>query len=250
MFLKCRERRKDGKIHRSWSIVESRRYAGNKVAHRHVLYLGDGAKRRCQPAGFARRARRGPRQINDSQRAAWERSIAVIDEREGQTRQLALFPDDRTPPPSEVDALQVRLSELRLSRPRQWGACWLADHLWRTLHLDDFFGARLPLTREGTDWEKVLRILVSCRLISPGSCRRPRPTPSQKSVPPDSSGRAPLRCRSLGSRTPTPRPATGVRAASPQSGSGSGPSGRVSCTPPRQPGAAAPRASAPQGPAA
>jgi transposase len=148
MFLKCRTRRKDGKVHRSWSIVESRRYAGNKVAHRHVLYLGE---------------------INDSQRAAWERSIAVIDERDGKARQLALFPADRTPPDSEVDALQVRLSELRLSRPRQWGACWLADHLWRALHLDEFFGARLALTREDTDWEKVLRILVIYRLISPGS---------------------------------------------------------------------------------
>jgi Transposase DDE domain len=148
MFLKCRERRKDGKVHRSWSIVESRRCADRKVVHRHVLYLGE---------------------INDSQRAAWERSIAVIDERDGQSRQMALFPSDRTPPLSEVDALQVRLSGLRLSRPRQWGACWLADQLWGTLRLDRFFGARLPLTREGTDWEKVLRILVIYRLISPGS---------------------------------------------------------------------------------
>ena len=41
MFLKCRERRKDGKVHRSWSIVESRRYGGGKVAHRHVFYLGE-----------------------------------------------------------------------------------------------------------------------------------------------------------------------------------------------------------------
>lgn len=148
MFLKCRERRKDGKTHRSWSIVESRRYAGNKVAHRHVLYLGE---------------------INDSQRSAWERTIAVIDERDGTQRQLALFPVDRTPPASEVDALQVRLSELRLEHPRQWGACWLADQLWRTLHLDDFFGARLPVSREDTDWEKVLRIIVIYRLLSPGS---------------------------------------------------------------------------------
>ena len=148
MFLKCRERRKDGKVHRSWSIVESQRCADNKVVHRQVLYLGE---------------------INDSQRAAWECSLAVIDERDGQSRQMALFPDDRTPTLSEVDALQVRLSELRLSRPRQWGACWLADQLWQTLRLDDFFRARLPLTREGTDWEKVLRILVLYRLISPGS---------------------------------------------------------------------------------
>jgi hypothetical protein len=148
MFLKCRKRRKDGKTHRSWSIVESRRYAGNKVAHRHVLYLGE---------------------INDSQRKAWERTIAVIDERDGAQRQLALFPADRAPPVGEVDTLQVRLSELSLENPRQWGACWLADQLWRTLHLDDFFGARLPVSREDTDWEKVLRILVIYRLLSPGS---------------------------------------------------------------------------------
>ena len=148
MFLKCRERRKDGKTHRSWSIVESRRYAGDKVAHRHVLYLGE---------------------INDSQRAAWERTIAVIDERDGTPRQLALFPEDRTPPAGEVEAVQVRLSALTLEGPRQWGACWLADQLWRTLRLDDFFGARLPVSREDTDWEKVLRVLVIYRLLAPGS---------------------------------------------------------------------------------
>jgi Transposase DDE domain len=148
MFLKCRERRKNGKTHRSWSIVESRRYARRKVAHRHVLYLGE---------------------INDSERAAWERTIAVIDERDGEARQLALFPADRTPSSGEVDALQVRLSELRLEHPRQWGACWLGDHLWRTLQLDDFFDARLPVSREDTDWGKVLRILVLYRLLSPGS---------------------------------------------------------------------------------
>lgn len=148
MFLKCRERRKDGKTHRSWSIVESRRDAGNKVAHRHVLYLGE---------------------INDSQRAAWERTIAVVDERDGAPRQLALFPEDRTPPAGEVEAVQVRLSALTLAHPRQWGACWLGNELWRTLQLDDFFGARLPVSREETDWEKVLRVLVIYRLLSPGS---------------------------------------------------------------------------------
>lgn len=148
MFLKCRERRKDGKTHRSWSIVESRRYAGNKVAHRHVLYLGE---------------------INDVQRNAWERTIAVIDERGGEPRQMVLFPADRTIPAGEVDTLQVRLRELRLEHPRQWGACWLANQLWRALHLDDFFGSRMAVSREGTDWEKVLRILVIYRLLSPGS---------------------------------------------------------------------------------
>jgi hypothetical protein len=148
MFLKCSVRRKDGKTHRSWSIVESRRYARGKVAQRHVLYLGE---------------------INDSQRVAWERTIAVFDERENETRQLALFPADRTPPAAGAEAVQVRLDALRLEHPRQWGACWLGDQLWRSLHLDDFFGARLTVTREDTDWEKVLRILTIYRLLSPGS---------------------------------------------------------------------------------
>ena len=117
MFLKCSVRRKDGKTRRSWSIVESRRYGRGKVAQRHVLYLGE---------------------INDSQRVAWERTIAVFDEREQATRQLALFPDDRSPPTAGAEAMQVRLDALRLEHPRQWGACWLGDHLWRSLYLNDF----------------------------------------------------------------------------------------------------------------
>ncbi|HEY1765342.1 MAG TPA: IS1634 family transposase [Opitutaceae bacterium] len=148
MFLKCRERQKDGKRHRSWSIVESRRYGGGKVAHRHVFYLGE---------------------INDSERAAWERTIAVIDERDGEERQMALFPSDRRAPREGVDSLQVRLSGMRLEHPRQWGGCWLADELWRRLGLDVFFAERLPVSREGTDWEKVVRILAIYRLLSPGS---------------------------------------------------------------------------------
>jgi hypothetical protein len=149
MFLKCSVRRKDGKEHRSWSVVESRRVARGRVVQRHVLYLGE---------------------INDSQRAAWEKTIAVFDEQRGQPVTCALFPEDRTPPPTAgVAAVQVRLEALRLERPRTWGACWLADGLWRELQLDAFFAARLGCSREGTDWEKVLRILTIYRLLSPGS---------------------------------------------------------------------------------
>ena len=150
VFLKCRTRRKDGKTHRSWSIVESRRYPGGKVAHHHVLYLGE---------------------LSDSQQHSWQRTLEVIDERTGEPRQLALFPTGEAPErkAGAAPALQVRLAGLRLSRPRQWGACWLGDLLWRTLGLDRFFAERLERTREGTDWEQVLRVLVLYRLISPGS---------------------------------------------------------------------------------
>jgi hypothetical protein len=147
MFFKCSVRFKDGKEHRSWSIVESRRL-GRRVVHRHVLYLGE---------------------INDSQRAAWQKAIEVFDEREGQARQCALFPQDRTPPVTDTWAVQVRLDQLRICRPRTWGACWLGDQLWRELQLDTFFAPRLGISREGTDWEKVVRLLTLYRLLSPGS---------------------------------------------------------------------------------
>lgn len=147
MFLKCSTRRKDGKEHRTWSIVESRRL-GRSVVQRHVLYLGE---------------------INDSQRAAWQKCIEVFDEAQGQSRQCALFPEDRVPVASDTPAVQVRLNQLQLSRPRTWGACWLGDQLWRDLQLDTFFAPRLGVSREGTDWEKVLRLLTLYRLLSPGS---------------------------------------------------------------------------------
>ena len=147
VFLKCSLRRKDGKEHRSWSVVESRRYSDGKVAQRHVLYLGE---------------------INDSQKAAWEKTLSVFDEQAGDHRQMALFPADRTPPEG-VEAVQLNLNALRLERPRQWGACWLGDELWRTLGLDKFFSEHLGSSREGTDWEKVLRVMAVYRLLSPGS---------------------------------------------------------------------------------
>ena len=147
MFLKCSTRRKDGKIHRSWSVVESRRL-GRRVVQKHVLYLGE---------------------VSDRQRASWERAVSVIDETSGECRQLTLIPEDRGSHAAAVDALPVRLSALRLEHPRQWGACWLADSLWRELHLDTFFAARLGRSREDTAWEKVLRALTIYRLLSPGS---------------------------------------------------------------------------------
>ena len=58
---------------------------------------------------------------------------------------------------------------MRLRRPRQWGACWLAMVLWDQLRLDDFWRPALPPSREGTDWLNVLKTLVAYRLISPGS---------------------------------------------------------------------------------
>jgi hypothetical protein len=148
MFLRHKLRCKHGKEHRCWSIVEDRRVAGGRTVQRHVLYL---------------------REINDSQRAAWCQTIEAFDEGGHQARQIAPFPEYRAAPGPDCDAVHVRLRGLRLHRPRQWGACWLACHLWDQLRLDDFWSTRLPAFRQGTRWLNVLKALVIYRLIDPGS---------------------------------------------------------------------------------
>jgi len=104
-------------------------------------------------------------EINASQREAWRKTIEVHDA--GQRRQVALFPAGSMPC-DDVDAVGVCLSQLRLERPRQWGACWLAMQLWQQLDLDAFWQPRLRPSREGTPWLKVLKTLVAYRLIDPG----------------------------------------------------------------------------------
>src|SRR5258708_7146316 len=149
MFLRCNPRIKDGKEHRYWSVVESRRCGRSKVVQRQMLYLGE---------------------INDSQRESWCRTIEVFDEKCEQTLPLALFPADRQVPNFAAGfGVQVRLKEMELHRPRQWGACWLACHLYEQLRLDNFWAERLADSREGTCWQHILQTLVCYRLIDPGS---------------------------------------------------------------------------------
>jgi transposase len=149
MFLRVSIRKKDGKEHRYWSVVENRRLAGGRVVQRHVLYLGE---------------------INSSQELAWRKSIEVLDDVAGQSRTLALFPEDRCEGvlPDE-SIVRLRLSALSLRQPRQWGACWLALTLWQMLGLEEFWQERLPASRKGTRWDLVLFVLTAYRLIEPGS---------------------------------------------------------------------------------
>jgi transposase len=108
--------------------------------------------------------------INDGQHATWCRLIEAFDEGSGQHRQLALFPSERPlPDQAEGFGVQVRLDAMELHRPRQWGACWLACHLYEQLRLDRFFSPLLPDSREGTNWRHILQTLVCYRLIDPGS---------------------------------------------------------------------------------
>jgi hypothetical protein len=148
MFLRAKLRHKDGKPHRYWSIVENRRVHGKCVVQRQVMYLGE---------------------INDAQHQAWCKSIEVLSEESGSAQQVALFPTDVPVPDLDCEVVQIKLNELSVRRPRQWGACWLALRLWDQLELDSFWQARLVPSRKGTRWLDVLKTLVCYRLIAPGS---------------------------------------------------------------------------------
>jgi len=148
MFLRCHSRQKDGKLHRYWSIVETRRVTGGGVVQRRVLYLGE---------------------INDSQREAWRKTIEVLEDGAPQPRTIALFPEDRLPALPDDAVVQIRLRDLTVRRPRQWGACWLACHLWAELGLHTFWAEHLPPSRKGTRWDLILTALTAYRLLDPGS---------------------------------------------------------------------------------
>jgi len=163
MFLRCYPRHKDGKIHRYWSRVENHRVSGGRVVQRPVLYLGE---------------------INDSQQAAWRKTIEVFEDGAPEPRSLALFPDDRSPAVPDDQVVQIRLRDLRVRRPRQWGACWLACHLYARLGLDVFWADRLPASRKGTRWDLILQALAVYRLIDPGSeWRLPRQWFAESALP-------------------------------------------------------------------
>jgi|SRR6266850_1037191 len=85
MFLRSIHRKKDGKDHRYFSIVENQRIASSKTVRRTVLYLGE---------------------INDQQQVTWRKTLSVFDEQEQAYENLSLFPDDREIPTDAVDSLQ------------------------------------------------------------------------------------------------------------------------------------------------
>ena len=146
--MRCHSRRKNGKQHRYWSVVESRRLAKGKTAQRQVLYLGE---------------------INDSQQEAWRKTLEVFDEDRQEYCALSLFPVDRPIPEGELRGISLNLAELRLLRPRSLGDCWLGCLLWEELGLGGFWEEKLGCERGEVPWSKVLQLLVVNRLCDPGS---------------------------------------------------------------------------------
>jgi len=148
MFLRCTIRKKDGKEHRYWNVVESRRVWGGRIVQRQVLYLGE---------------------INSSQREAWRKTIEVFEDGKTRAQTMALFPEDRPVEVDDAQVVRIRLKDVEVRRPRQWGGCWLACQLYEELGLGDFWAERLEPSRKGTRWDLIAQALSCYRLMEPGS---------------------------------------------------------------------------------
>ena len=148
MFLRSYKRKKNGKWHEYFSVVENRRVANGTTVQRTVLYLGE---------------------INSSQETTWQKTLKVFDADSGKHEQKLLFADQTVVSESEVDSIKVKLSQMQLCRPRSFGNCWLACQLWQELGLDEFWQERIDDSRSDISWSKVLQLLsVNC-LVDPAS---------------------------------------------------------------------------------
>ena len=146
MFLRATKRFKDGKAHCYWSLVESVR-VGRRVFQRQALYLGE---------------------LNDSQRAEWQRTVEAFDEN-GKPQQMKLFPENRAPGTDDDSVVRIRTDRLVVKNLRNWGEVWLGTVLRDKLGLDDFWKARLSSSRKGTDWLSIMKAIVLYRFTDPGS---------------------------------------------------------------------------------
>ena len=145
MFLRRCERRKNGKGHTYWALVESLRTPKGS-RQRVVAYLGE--LKRSEKNGWAQLCRR----LNQEQRP-----------------QPALFDPPLYDEPAEDEPVLVKLRDIRLQRLRDFGDVWLALGLWRLVGLDTLLARLMPTGREEVTWPAVAAILTLARFCEPGS---------------------------------------------------------------------------------
>jgi transposase len=139
MYLRASTRRKDGKTHRYWRLVQSVR-VGRRVIQRTVAHLGElDAQGRLRARALARHLIGSPEQ--------------------GQ-----LFEDGH----ADI-TVPVRLKGIRVERPRQFGDVYLALALWRGTGLEQLCQGVLPQVKEQVPWSKMISVLVAGRLCEPSS---------------------------------------------------------------------------------
>jgi len=147
MFLRSYRKTKDGKTHTYYALVESvRTEAGPR--QQVVAYLGE---------------------LNHDQERRWQRTV-VFYNRQGDARQLTLFPDDEhVPLPAEPDVVRIRLNKVGWTNGRRFGDVWLARWLWNYLRLDEIVARHVPQGKETVRPADIVAIEVINRLCAPCS---------------------------------------------------------------------------------
>ena len=142
MFIRPCYRKKNGKRHAYWALVESYR-TERGPRQRVVAYLG---------------------QLKDSQRRGVKR--AAEGKKKAPYQQLQLFDHNAQHDPEWVE---VDTANVRVENELAFGGPWLATELLRTLHLDKLFESVMPRGGEDIPWAKMASVLVICRLCNPSS---------------------------------------------------------------------------------
>jgi transposase len=147
MFLRRYVRTKAGKKHTYFALVESvRTEAGPR--QQVVAYLGE---------------------LNADQERRWQRTV-VFHNRQGNTQQLRLFPDDDSVPLSDdPNVVRVRVGDVGWTNARRFGDVYLAHWLWNLLDLDAIIHRHVPPGKESVRPADVVAIEVINRLCAPCS---------------------------------------------------------------------------------
>ena len=145
MFLRRFIRRKSGKRHTYWALVETFRTAKGS-RQRIVAYLGE--LKKGEKNGWAQLCQR----LNREQRP-----------------QPSLFDPPHYDDPTDDKPVLVKLKNIRLQCLRDFGDVWLALGLWRLLGLDTLLSKLMSPGREGVAWPVVAAILTLARFCEPAS---------------------------------------------------------------------------------
>jgi len=145
VFLRRCKRRKKGKQHTYWALVESYRTARGS-RQRLVAYLGE---------------------LQANEQNGWAQLGRRLD---GRSRPACcLFDPPHHDEPDEDEPVEINLKGVRLERIRDFGDVWLAWGSWRLLGLDVLLSDLMPEGREDVRWHVMAAILTIARFCEPGS---------------------------------------------------------------------------------
>lgn len=146
MFLRRFERRKSGKVHSYWALVESYRTAKGS-RQRIVAYLGE---------------------LKPGEQNGWAQLGRGLDGKPPPSPTLFDPAPDQSLAHSD-EAVLVELRGVRMERLRTFGDIWLSLGLWRLLELDVLLAKLMPPGREEVPWSTVVAILTVARFCRPKS---------------------------------------------------------------------------------